>query len=281
MSQEFTSRHVGQRVVPYAFTLIELLVVVAIIAILAALSLPALSGARQRALGIFCLNQLRQMQMASMMYSHDNKDYLVPNTPQNDPISQIWRKTDLPSAWCMGNIYYTYSDATNIDMLVGEFPGSLGSYTRSSKIYKCPSDRSKARLKDGSFDRVRSYEMNVLLGTGASLGITRFALRLAEVSNPPAGLLTFADVSEDSLGSCAFAPINGREAWVRLPGSRHAKSGAFSFLDGHAELRRWRDPILLQPINGVGFSGLNVNRGDPGADFLWMLDHLLPNALDW
>lgn len=60
------------------FTLIELLVVIAIIAILAALLLPALGNARERAYGISCLNLMRQMGVANQMYADSSNDYLVP-----------------------------------------------------------------------------------------------------------------------------------------------------------------------------------------------------------
>jgi prepilin-type N-terminal cleavage/methylation domain-containing protein len=70
----------------FGFTLIELLVVIAVIAILAALLLPALARAKQKGQAIACVNNIKQLALASVLYSVDNRDYW----PLNNPGTILW-----------------------------------------------------------------------------------------------------------------------------------------------------------------------------------------------
>ena len=79
------------QIAPVGFTLVELLVVIAVIAILAALLLPAISAAKNKAQSIGCLNNLKQLQTCWLMYVNDNNDRVPPN--KSALVQGIWRSS--------------------------------------------------------------------------------------------------------------------------------------------------------------------------------------------
>src|SRR5207249_3105116 len=119
---------------------------IAIIAILAAMLLPALTKAKMKAQGISCLSNLKQLQLAWMMYADDHTDRLVPN---GDGGEEGW----------VGGWLQSADDAANVNLLKPP-NGKLYPYNQSLGIYKCPADHSTATIGRNILPRVRSVSMN-------------------------------------------------------------------------------------------------------------------------
>ena len=155
-----------------AFTLIELLVVIAIIAILAAMLMPALGKAKQKAEGTGCMNNTKQLTLAWLMYSNDNNDTLCPNRDGGDvqgwqSDTANWTKP-VPYAklsWAGGweDFQPNVPDNTNVfNLMYGAMGGQYTS--KNTGIYHCPADKFPARQGAALMPRVRSNSMNGFIG---------------------------------------------------------------------------------------------------------------------
>ena len=217
----------------HAFTLVELLVVIGIIATLIAILMPALNRAREQSRRVRCLNNMKQLTIAWMMYANDAKGRIcgADTPPMGNP--KEWR-------WV--------TQQNGMDTQESIKAGVLYRYLNSFDVYNCPNT-----------SYIRTFSMNSWLnGEGPPGPNGKLALHMSDIKRPVA---TFVFIEEwDPRGymiNSFMVPPYPAQNWVDIPAPNHGRVGLLSFADGHAQMWSWTDPRTWKRMGQFGTSTPN------------------------
>jgi len=287
-----------------AFTLIELLVVISIIAILAAILLPVLNAAMQRAHSAGCMSNTRQIMVAWSMYADDNNNILAPN---DYPYTTCYATATAQQQgemknWVVGTMEQNFDASGPLASKELTCQNTLLSpYLPNAALYHCPADlfiNPASHAVD-----VRSYSMNSAVGTlwwtsfnggpplgspvqggwltgtyNASQTTWQTYGKMSSIRQPaPSDLWVIMDENPYSINdgslAVAAAAAPGATYLIDYPAGNHGDASGISFADGHSIIHKWQDGRTTSPENfiehGMGSTtATHMNPDDPDCFYL-------------
>jgi prepilin-type processing-associated H-X9-DG protein len=248
--------------------LIELLVVIAIIAILAAMLLPALAKAKEKAQGIGCLSNLKQLQLGWLLYSGDSNDQIVRTGGLGDTATSMTDGRINNGNWVHGDMA-TAPGNYDPGLITA---GALFPYSKAVKLYKCPADR---KVSSNRRPTVRSLSMNAWMNPLSPFnGSLRVFRKQTDITLPsPVDCWVTIDESPGTINDGWFVVdvIGNATTWVDIPSTYHNRACGISFADGHAIIRKWTDPTVIRYGNPAGSTGnFFPSTQTPARDLIWM-----------
>ncbi len=240
--------------------------------------LPALGKAKEKAQGIKCLNNTKQLMIAWRMYADDNTDRVVNNFGVVNTTAEVTGRTY--RNWVNNVMSWDNNQMnTNVDLVKN---GIMNIYLAGNiGVYKCPSDSflSGVQRSLAWTGRTRSLAMNAFFGAydpaAKPSGVNNFFpdyrqwLKLATVPRP-ANYWVVLDEHPDSVNDGYFLnnPATVPSQWGDYPAAYHNGAGGLAFADGHSEVKKWKQPVVK----------VNYSWGPPGfnsagqGDYRWLME---------
>jgi prepilin-type N-terminal cleavage/methylation domain-containing protein len=236
------------------FTLIELLVVIAVIAILASLLLPALSRAKGKSHSIACLNNLKQLATAAVLYAGDFRDYWPLNNEGDTGVNLANPPANYaPKVWAEGREGTNLYDDQTAQGMISEKVSLVAPYVKAKGSFRCPADNKPWKINGQTVLRPRSYGMNAYVGWSTqpynSMPNSQKyqVFRKTTQTRPGVGVFMFAEIHPDSICRPMFGMNMDDNTIYHFPGNYHDKASNLVFLDTHAERHNWRDSQFNNP----------------------------------
>jgi prepilin-type N-terminal cleavage/methylation domain-containing protein/prepilin-type processing-associated H-X9-DG protein len=241
------------------FTLIELLVVIAIIAILLAILMPALNRVKEQGKRATCLNNLRQLTLAWIMYADQNDDNLV----NGDTGEYSIHPNETP--WVLADWRSGMTERQKRDAILD---GALWTYVKDLRAYKCPTVNEIVR--SGQRETIlRTYSVSDSMNCKdwPDMNAKMIKKRL-DIPNPAYRIVFLDDGGTITSALGGWTVYVTQEMWWDPPPVRHGDGSTFSFADGHSEYHKWEDPRTIEFGKRIPPTAFSENQPD-NPDIQW------------